>query len=75
MRRSQQTDPDSIRLQLIELLEALEFKEAPAGVSKEDLRCKVLTLVPAHHLLRDMGSSLISQDIADVCSGTNTSYT
>ncbi len=53
-RRSKPQDAEAVRQQLIELLKNFR-KELESG----DLRAKVLALVPAHHLLRDLGSSLI----------------
>lgn len=56
-RRSKQSDPEPIRKQLAELIDnfATELKKA-------DLRVKVLKLVPAFHLLRNLGSSLIAEE-------------
>ncbi len=53
------SDPESIRQSLVELLTnfATELK-------KSDLREKVIALVPAFHRLRDLGSSLIPKDVA-----------
>ena len=53
-RRSQTADPETLRSQLVQLL--VNFKDE---LESEDLRKKVCALVPAHHLLRDLGSSLI----------------
>jgi DNA mismatch endonuclease Vsr len=54
-RRSQPQDvPESLRQSLIELLSDFEEK-----LRQDDLRQKVLALVPAFHQLRDLGSSLI----------------
>jgi hypothetical protein len=53
-RRPHLQDPEGLRRQLIELLENFE-KELRGG----NLRKKVQALVPAHHLLRDLGGSLI----------------
>jgi hypothetical protein len=53
-RRPHLQDPEELRRQLIELLENFE-KELRGG----NLRKKVQALIPAHHLLRDLGSSLI----------------
>jgi len=58
-RRSNQTDPESIRVQIVDLLS--KFEEA---LHATDLRAKVLSLIPAFHLLRDLGSSLISKEDA-----------
>lgn len=54
-RKTKQCDTQALRNELIELFRGFESK-----VSASDLRGRVLFLVPAHHLLRDMGSSLVS---------------
>ncbi|MFP3558204.1 DNA mismatch endonuclease Vsr [Paraburkholderia sp. SIMBA_049] len=59
VRRSQQQDPESLRQYLIGLLTNFE-----AELKKGDLRGKVIALVPAHHTLRDLGSSLILDESA-----------
>ncbi|MEQ0770897.1 DNA mismatch endonuclease Vsr [Paraburkholderia tropica] len=59
IRRSQQKDPESLRKELIGLLTNFE-----AELKKDDLRGKVMALVPAHHGLRDLGSSLILDENA-----------
>lgn len=56
-RRSRQSDPEPIRKQLAELIENFA-----AELEKADLRVKVLKLVPAFHLLRNLGSSLIAEE-------------
>lgn len=58
-RRSIQNDPEYLHEKLIELL--TNFSEE---LEKEDLRPKVVALVPAFHTLRDLGSSLIPKEIA-----------
>jgi hypothetical protein len=58
-RRPKQRDPETLRKELLSLLSDFEFK-----LSKGDLRRKVLALVPAHELLRDLGSSLIPKEYA-----------
>ncbi len=58
-RRSKQEEPESLRKRLVELLADFEQE-----LEKGDLRSKVLCLVPAHNLLRDLGSSLISKEYA-----------
>lgn len=58
-RRSKQFDPEKLRRDLIKLLCNFENK-----LNKGDLRRKVLALVPAHELLRDLGSSLIPREVA-----------
>jgi hypothetical protein len=59
MRRSRQNDPEYLRNRLVDLL--VHFKEE---VHSGNLRKKVLSLVPAHNLLRDLGSSLITKEDA-----------
>jgi hypothetical protein len=56
-RRSRLQDPEALRRRLIVLLENFE-KE----LNGRNLRGKVQALVPAHHLLRDLGSSLIPSE-------------
>lgn len=59
-RRSQPSNvPEELRQSLVELL--TNFAEE---LKKEDLREKVVALVPAFHKLRDLGSSLIPQSEA-----------
>lgn len=58
-RRSKQNDPESLRHELVELLTNFESE-----LQKRDLRLKVLSLVSAHNLLRDLGSSLIPKEYA-----------
>lgn len=53
-RRPRAQDADRIRLQLIELLTNFE-----RHLAESDLRDQVRRLVPANHLLRDMGVSLL----------------
>lgn len=53
-RRAKQSDPETIHSELIELLN--NFKET---LERDDLREKVLALIPSFHKLRDLGSSLI----------------
>lgn len=57
-RRPVKNTPELIRTQLAEAL-----KNFGVDLQNDDLRHKVLALVPAFHLLRDLGSSLINQDI------------
>ena len=52
-------DPESLRQQLVELLINFEHE-----LRDGDLRSKVLALLPAHHQLRDIGSSLIPKEDA-----------
>lgn len=58
-RRSRQGVLETLRKQLVELL--VNFK---TELRSPDLRGKVLALVPAFHILRDLGSSLISREQA-----------
>ena len=63
-RRSQPRNiPEELRQSLVELL--TNFAEE---LKKDDLRQKVVTLVPAFHTLRDLGSSLIPKSEAFFCS-------
>jgi 5-methylcytosine-specific restriction endonuclease McrA len=57
-RRSKQSDPELFRKKLADLIENFT-----AELKTGDLRSKVLSLVPAFHLLRDLGSSLISDKV------------
>ncbi|GAB3039634.1 HNH endonuclease [Bowmanella dokdonensis] len=56
-RRSKRDTPESLRVELINLLSKFEEK-----LLDENLREQVKGLVPANHLLRDLGSSLIKDD-------------
>ena len=59
-RRSQPRNiPEELRQSLVDLL--TNFAEE---LKKDDLRQKVVTLVPAFHTLRDWGSSLIPKSEA-----------
>lgn len=58
-RRPNQTTPESIRAELTSLL--CDFSRQ---LERDDLREKVVALVPAFHLLRDLGSSLIPKEEA-----------
>jgi hypothetical protein len=53
-RRSKTSNPEELRAQLVDLLKNFENE-----LRSRDLRKKVCALIPAHHLLRDLGSSLI----------------
>ena len=55
-RRPIQGDPELLRVQLIELLDNYQDH-----LRKGNLRTKVSELVPAHHLMQDLGSSLIKK--------------
>lgn len=58
-RRPQKNSPETLRRDLIDLLDDFENR-----LQTGDLREKVLALVPAIHKFRDLGSSLIPQEIA-----------
>ena len=58
-RRSQPNNPEILQQELIRLL--TNFSEE---AKKDDLRAKVIALVPAFHTLRDLGSSLLPKDVA-----------
>ncbi len=59
-RRSQRDDPELLRGQLVALLTDFENE-----LRSTELRLKVRALIPAFHLLRDLGSSLITGDDGD----------
>lgn len=59
-RRSKKGDPEALRGKLVDLL--LRFEE---HLKSSNLRTQVQELVPAHHLLRDLGSSLIDEPNTD----------
>jgi hypothetical protein len=54
-RRSEQTSPEVLRARLVQLLSNFETE-----LRSDDLRSKVLSLIPAFHGLRDLGSSLVT---------------
>lgn len=56
-RRSKKSEPETLRKQLLALITDFEHK-----LLEESLREQVLTLVPANHLLRDLGSSLLNEE-------------
>ncbi len=58
-RRPKQAVPEEIRTQLIELL--VNFKDQ---LKKGDIRDRVLSLIPAFHLMRDLGCSLMPHEKA-----------
>ena len=58
-RRPTEGTPDRLRQELVDLLADFEKK-----LKQNDLRKKVLALVPAFHKLRDLGSSLIPREEA-----------
>ena len=59
-RHTKMGDPDQLRRRLIELIGNFERR-----LEEDDLREQVKALVPAVHLLRDLGSSLVPGDSAD----------
>ncbi len=58
-RRSRQGELETLRKQLVDLL--VNFK---VELCSPNLRAKVLALIPAFHLLRDLGSSLVPREQA-----------
>ncbi len=58
-RRSRQGELETLRKQLVDLL--VNFK---VELRSPNLRVKVLALIPAFHLLRDLGSSLVPREQA-----------
>lgn len=56
-RRSKKSEPETLRKQLLALIADFEHK-----LLEDSLREQVLTLVPANHLLRDLGSSLLNDE-------------
>ena len=58
-KRRNQNNPEELRMRLVLLLTDFERE-----LHQEDLRSKVLALVPVHNLLRDLGSSLITGECA-----------
>lgn len=56
-RRPKQAAPEEIRTQLVEVL--VNFKD---HLKKHDLREKILSLIPAFHLIRDLGCSLMPHE-------------
>lgn len=58
-RRRKQTDPEILRDKLVSLLTDFEQE-----LKNDDLRMKVLALVPVNNLLRDLGCSLIPKECA-----------
>ncbi len=55
-RQTQANDPEELRFRLLELLNNFENR-----LKEDNLRSQVQALVPAMHLLRDLGSSLIAE--------------
>lgn len=62
-------DPEDIRRRLVDLLEDFE-----ALLNTGNLREQVLGLVPANHLLRDLGGSLMANDTARSARGRILAY-
>ena len=62
--RPNEKSPKYLREELIDLL--LNFE---AKLKENDLRTKVVALIPAFHLLRDLGSSLIPRREASAARG------
>ncbi|HDS9641885.1 TPA: HNH endonuclease [Klebsiella aerogenes] len=56
-RRSKKSEPETLRKQLLALIADFEYK-----LMDDSLREQVQTLVPANHLLRDLGSSLVNEE-------------
>ncbi len=56
-RRSKRKEPEQLRKELLDLIEAFESK-----LKDDSLREQVLALVPANHTLRDLGGSLIREE-------------
>ncbi len=68
-RRPNRTTPETIRAELVRLL--CDFERQ---LKRNDLREKVLSLVPAFHLLHDLGSSLIPEKDASAARDRILSY-
>ena len=60
VRRSKRSDPEKLRERLVNLL--INFKDE---LKKPEIRSKVIALIPAYHILRDLGSSLIPESDAN----------
>ncbi len=58
-KRRNQNNPEELRVKLVSLLTDFELE-----LHQDDLRSKVLALVPVHNLLRDLGSSLLTGECA-----------
>jgi len=56
-RRSRRKNPEALRSELVKLLNDFESK-----LREENLRDQVKALVPANHVLRDLGSSLVDEE-------------
>ncbi|TXK36463.1 HNH endonuclease [Pontibacter qinzhouensis] len=57
-KRSNSYNPDAIRLQLEELVGKLQVQ-----LASEDLRERVLSIIPVRHSVRDLGVSMLPKDI------------
>ena len=68
-RRSSRDTPEALRKKLLQLIEEFEFK-----LQDHDLRSQVVALIPANHTLRDLGSSLITDDSTDSARGRILAY-
>lgn len=56
-RRSKKSEPETLRKQLLALITDFEHR-----LADDSLREQVLSLIPANHLLRDLGSSLMHEE-------------
>ncbi|WP_370556249.1 HNH endonuclease [Edwardsiella tarda] len=56
-RRSRKSEPEALRKQLLALITDFAHK-----LTDDTLREQVLALIPANHLLRDLGSSLLNEE-------------
>lgn len=68
-RRSKRDSPEALRINLLVLINDFEIR-----LRDEDLRSQVVALIPANHILRDLGSSLISDVSADSASDRILAY-
>ncbi|WP_028865060.1 HNH endonuclease [Psychromonas aquimarina] len=68
-RRSKRSDSEKLRQSLITLLIDFEHK-----LNQDNLREQVQSLMPAHHQLRDLGSSLIHEEDAESAKGRVLAY-
>lgn len=57
VRRSKKSEPETLRKQLLALITDFEHR-----LADDSLREQVLSLIPANHLLRDLGSSLMHEE-------------
>lgn len=56
-RRSKKSEPETLRKQLLTLINDFEHR-----LAEDSLREQVVSLIPANHLLRDLGSSLMNNE-------------